>query len=131
MANPASAAAATVYGDQTLLFGLPAPFITLIPGMAVTELKPDGEVQFQSTAEGPASNVTALAVSNKLKYTGTGSGYLLDLTTFLGAKSFTLNGIFYIITKWGQAYNFKEFAKADFSFVAYDGIVATPGGNGG
>ena len=130
MSNPVSAALADVYGDQTLLFGLPTTILTVIAGMAVTELKSDAEVQFQTEAQGPNSAVTGLAVSQKKKYTGTGSGFLLDYTAFLAVKNFTFNGLTYVITKWGQAYSYKDYAKADFSFVAYDGITVASGGSG-
>ena len=82
MSNPASAALADIYGDQTLLFGLPQTVIALIGGMAVTELKKEGEVQFQTEAQGPTSNVTGLAVSQKKKYTGTGSGFFFVYYAF-------------------------------------------------
>lgn len=127
MSDTTSGPDADLYGDPTLLLGLPATIKALIAGMAVTELKYDGEVQFQAQAEGQNADVAAFAVSKKLKYSGTGSGYLLDYAAFKAVKTFTdgtgNNAITLIITKWGKAYNYKEYQKADFSFVGFDGIA--------
>lgn len=130
MPNPTTAADADLFGDATLTFGLQSTIITLIQGMAVTELKPDAEVQWNTQAEGPTADVIGMAVSKKKKYNVTGSGYLLDSALFYACKNFTFNGVFYVITKWGNAFVARDYAKADFTAMAYDGITGGSGGSG-
>ena len=44
-------------------------------------------------------------------------------------KSFVYETRTYIITKRGNAYNYKEAVKCNFSYVGYDGVGAAAAGN--
>ena len=127
MADPAPAPTAGAdidqYGDDSILLGLPAEVKTLIPGMAILELKDDEEPQFTIEAPGQGGSVAAFGVAKKLKFSGTGSGILLDKTEFKAVKSFVFDENTFIITKRGRAYNYKDAVKCDFSYVGYEGVA--------
>ena len=122
--SPTDGADIDQYGDENILLGLPAEVKTLIPGMAILELSDDDEPQFTIEAPGQGGNVAAFGVSKKLKFSGTGSGILLDKTEFKGVKSFVYDEKTFIITKRGRAYNYKDAVKCNFSYVGFEGVTA-------
>ena len=108
----------TQYGDQTLQFGLPEAIKTLIPGMAVTSLKPSWEPEFIDRAPGAEALIASVAVGkDKTMYEG--SGYLIDEDDFRANKTFTEGDNFHIFVKKGGTYEAGKFQKCDFSTESY------------
>ena len=120
---PTNGADIEQYGDQSILIGLPAEVKTLIPGMGILELKKDREPQWTVEVPGQGGNVAAFGKAKKKKFSGTGSGILLDKTDFEAVEDFEFEGDTYIITKHGEGYNYKDAVKADFTFIGYEGVA--------
>ncbi len=113
----------TQYGDQTLQMGLPDAIKTLIPGMAVTSLKPNWEPEFIDRATGTEALTISVAVGeDKIMFEG--SGYLIDEADFTANKSFTYNNRLHIFVKKGGAFEAGKFQKCDFSTESYSLITS-------
>lgn len=109
----------TQHGSQEYKFNLPEGVIDMIPGMAVTELKPKFTPEFLANADGPSAQVEAVAECNDQMIDYDGSGFLLDEDDFRAAPSFTLGGRYYIFRSRGGSYKAGDFQKCDFTAVSW------------
>lgn len=114
----------TTYGDKTYLHGLPSDILGVVDnlGMALTSFKPEREPEFMSEAEGPDGLVAAIARS-KEKITVNASGFIIDKAAFEAATDFKYGSSLFIISKKGQEYAHKGFAKCDFTCVARPNVT--------
>lgn len=105
------------YGDQSYKWAFEDATRPAIPGMKITEMKIEGEPEFNEKAQGDEglSVVRVKTEAGKDVKTFTASGYLLDAEDFDGASTFEFRGRFYVILKRGEAYNHKGLQMCDFS----------------
>jgi len=106
------------YGDQAYKWAFEDVSRPTIPGMRITEIKLEGEPEFNEKGQGDEglSVVRVKTAAGKDVLTFTANGYLLDADDFQNAaESFEWRGRFFVILKKGEAYNHKGLQMCDFS----------------